>query len=793
MKHFVLFFAWFLCSLPVFAQKQEHYSRAKIYFDATGHNMQTLSALGIAVDHGEYKKNTFFVSDFSDTELNLAQNAGFKTEIVIADVVAHYQNQNKTAEKTTSVTCNLPAVDVPAHFHLGSYAGFFYYSELLAILDSMQLLYPGLISVRQPIDTFHTIQGRPIYWIRLSNNPGVDQPAKPQVLYTALHHAREPGSISSTVFYLWYLLEHYSTDAHIKALIDNEEMYFIPCINPDGYLNDSAIASGGGGMWRKNMRDNLDGTFGVDLNRNYGYFWGYDNVGSSPTTSSDTYRGTTGFSEPETQAVKWFTENHHFKITLNYHTYNNDIIYPWGYIGSFQTVDSSLFFAYGSYLTQYNHYRYGTCNQTLDYITNGDSDDWMYGDTSTKAKVFGMTPEVGLNEYGFYPPATQIIPDCQNNLLSNINTASLLLPFATIQSDDNMIQVQPSGYIHYTLQRLGFPDADTFTVKAIPLDSWLTLPITPHVYNNLAILQQVNDSFTYTIATGTPNGQLIRYVLQVYNGYYYVNDTVSFYNGKYHTVTTPSTATLADWTTTGWGVCTATYFTPPSSIKSSMSCSSNYLDNEDISLMLTNPIDLTYSSEAYLQFETRWAIESNYDYVVVSASMDGGATWAPLCGNHTKNGTLYQLHNEPIYDGQQPAWIMEQMSLADYLGQHVMIKYELVSDPAVDYEGYYVDNVIITTVQDTPSSVKLNEKTIASINVSPNPAQGSFILSVTGYNFNTPLHGILYDCVGRVAREITLSQPDTKVDISGLPGNVYYMKIVDGNKQFPVLKVDVIQ
>src|SRR5207249_4174814 len=97
-----------------------------------------------------------------------------------------------------------------------------------------------------------------------------------------------------------------------------------------------------------------------------------------------TYRGTAGFSEPETQAMKWFAEHHHFKINLNYHTYGSDIIYPWGYIGSLLTVDSAQFSSYGEYLTQYTLYRYGTSDQTVGYVTNGDSDDWMYGDTTVK-------------------------------------------------------------------------------------------------------------------------------------------------------------------------------------------------------------------------------------------------------------------------------------------------------------------------------------------------------------------------------------------------------------------------
>src|SRR6185503_2455375 len=108
------------------------------------------------------------------------------------------------------------------------------------------------------------------------------------------------------------LLENYNTNPEVKYLIDNLEMYFVPVVNPDGYIYNETTNPNGGGMWRKNRRDNLDGEYGVDLNRNYGYNWGYDNNGSDPNTASDTYRGDTSFSEPETQNLKNFCNARQF-------------------------------------------------------------------------------------------------------------------------------------------------------------------------------------------------------------------------------------------------------------------------------------------------------------------------------------------------------------------------------------------------------------------------------------------------------------------------------------------------
>jgi hypothetical protein len=83
-------------------------------------------------------------------------------------------------------------------------------------------------------------------------------------------------------------------------------------------------------MWRKNRRNN-GGSYGVDLNRNFGYQWGYDNNGSSPTASSDTYRGPSANSELETQAFRNFVNARPIAAMQSYHSYSNLMIYPYGY------------------------------------------------------------------------------------------------------------------------------------------------------------------------------------------------------------------------------------------------------------------------------------------------------------------------------------------------------------------------------------------------------------------------------------------------------------------------------
>ncbi len=136
-----------------------------------------------------------------------------------------------------------------------------------------------------------------------------------------LIHAREGAGLMSVIYFMYYLLENYGSDPEVNYLVDSREMYFVPIINADGYVYNQLTNPGGGGMWRKNRKDVGNGCYGVDNNRNFGYMWGYDNIGSSPDPCAIDYRGTAAFSELENQAIRDFCNNHNFLIANNYHAY----------------------------------------------------------------------------------------------------------------------------------------------------------------------------------------------------------------------------------------------------------------------------------------------------------------------------------------------------------------------------------------------------------------------------------------------------------------------------------------
>jgi carboxypeptidase T len=781
------------------ASQNEKYARVRIKIDNEKHAIRNLQILGIDVDHGAFEADKSFTSDFSYTEIKRMQKNGFKTEILIKDVQKFYieqnlpENANKITQKTNLANCsntNLYPPIKPNHFHLGSYGGFYTYTELLTILDSMRLLYPNLISTKQAIDTFHTIEGRSIYWLKVSNHPDSNQSAKPQMIYTALHHAREPASISQMVYYLWYLLENYASNPQIKAIVDNTELYFVPCLNPDGYLFNINNSPQGGGMWRKNRRDNMDGTFGVDLNRNYGYNWAYDNIGSSNFTNSGTYRGMSGFSEPETRAIKWFIEQHNFKINLNYHSFSNVLIHPWGYIASLNTPDSMLFRAYGKKLTQYNKYRFGTCNETLGYIANGDANDWNYGEQTTKNKVFPFTPEVGPVATGFYPPASDITDLCADNLYANLNAAKFILQYAHLESNQSASTSILSNQTYFNLQNLGLTTAGTFTASIVPLSPWIISTGSPKVYNSLNLLQNVYDSIAFTLSPSTPNGQVIKFILKLNNGLYDETDTITTtFNNS--TVSVPiSTNSISDWITAGgtWNTTTSSFYSAPKSITDSPL--GNYASNVINTITMANDIDLSNAISPTLHFFCKWDIEAKNDYVIVEITTDNGGSWTPLCGRYTQDGDINQQLGHPIYDGSSNnIWLQEEMPLDNYLFQNVKIRITLVSNQLNNKDGFYFDNMEFRGLDSAVLQVKNNGGIVSSniqLNVFPNPANQSQILNVQT-KISTPIQVYLKDITGKKIQQMYsgITNPNNdkiNLNIAQIPSGIYFYEVKLGDE-----------
>jgi carboxypeptidase T len=300
------------------------------------------------------------------------------------------------------------------------------YAETTAELHQIELAHSDVAKVYK---IGQSIEGRDILALKISDKPAVEEPSEPEVLYMGCHHAREWISVEMPLHLANYLVNNYGTDPNITRLVNERQTWIVPIVNPDGLEYSQTAYT----MWRKNKRDNNNnGAFdpsydGVDINRNYGYKWGYDNIGSSPNPTNEVYRGDHAFSEPETQAIRSLALQHHFVFSISYHSYGELMIYPWGYKNA-DTTDDKLFTDVATRMSGFNSYIYGNPKDGVIYNTNGDSDDWLYGDRNTIAYTF----EVGTM---FIPPESQIESIWQKN-----KYASLYL----LQLADNPYQIYPS-------------------------------------------------------------------------------------------------------------------------------------------------------------------------------------------------------------------------------------------------------------------------------------------------------------------------------------------------------------
>lgn len=682
-------FAMFI--LQANAQQVEKSSKVRVLLN--GQSIEKVGALGLEVFNEEYKKDVSFLGIYNQNELELLKQAGFDYEMLIQDMTEYYIQRNKSIDlelvnQNLKIHTSSKNYVTPENFSLGSMAGYHTYAEILSEMDQMRLLFPNLISQKTSIGLFQSIQGRPIHYVRISNNPDVMQ-EKPKVLYTALMHAREPAGLQQMLYQMWYLLENYANNPEIQYLIDNVEMYFIPCLNPDGYVYNQTTNPNGGGMHRKNMRVNSDNSFGVDLNRNFGYMWGYDNSGSSGTPSSMTYRGTAPFSEPENQALKHFCETIPFKLALNNHTYSDLLIYPWGYADQL-TPDGDIFVRFAQLLTEENNYTYGTCYQTLNYFVNGGSDDWMYGEQTTKEKIFAFTPEAGSPADGFWPAVNRIEEICAGHTGMNMNLARLALKYARLKPQLPKFISSKQGHIPFTIECLGLDVPASFTVSIEPLSSNMIQIGDTKVFDNMTHLQLQLDSISYTLHPGTASGSEVSFVIKLSNGEFTWNDTIHKVYGQVEYVINDPCNTMQNWTSTTWNITTQSYYSAPASITDSPS--GQYPNNANTHITTSQIVDLSDCNMAFAEFYAKWDIETGWDYVQFLASTNNGQTWIPLAGNYTVAGGSNQAVGQPLYHGVQSSWVKEEVSLDDFVGQQILLRFRLISDGYITKDGFYFDD-----------------------------------------------------------------------------------------------------
>jgi len=279
------------------------------------------------------------------------------------------------------------------------------HAEVEAYLTTLVTQFPGFAS-QSVVGT--SLQGRSIRALKITNHALPD--TRPAFFLHAMQHAREWITTASALYMATDLLEKRALgDPLITDLLDHFTVYVVPCVNPDGYQYTWDTDR----LWRKNRRFNGDGTFGVDLNRNWGEHWGGEGASSNP--SDETYRGPGPFSEPESTAMRDFILAHpEIVLHIDLHSYSELVMWPYGYdfiappepdktieiTHALEAVDAILGATANAYTPQALHQL---------YLAAGNSTDWSYAQGDTFSWTIELRPATA-GEGGFILPPTQIVP-----------------------------------------------------------------------------------------------------------------------------------------------------------------------------------------------------------------------------------------------------------------------------------------------------------------------------------------------------------------------------------------------
>ncbi|MBN1562231.1 MAG: immune inhibitor A [Anaerolineae bacterium] len=123
---------------------------------------------------------------------------------------------------------------------------------------------------------------------------------------------------------------------------------------------------------------------------------------------------------------------------------------------------------------------------------------------------------------------------------------------------------------------------------------------------------------------------------------------------------------------------------------------SNRADNSD--MRLTRAFDLTHVSRATLNYWVWYHTERLWDYGYAMVSIDSGLTWTPLATAHTTTENPHHNAYGAGYTGASGKWIEETVDLTPYVGREIMLRFEYITDDAINQPGLMIDDVRIPEI-----------------------------------------------------------------------------------------------
>lgn len=692
-----------------------------------------------------------------------------KSKLILEKAKNKNSNKNSSLKSTTfgNITHRFENTEInwttPTNYQLGaSFGGCLTVDEANAQLDLMHTLYPNLITVKANASPTNqlTLGGRTVYVVKISNS--AISGTKPQTLYTGMTHAREVASLMNLNFYMWYLLENYATDPDVKNLVDNHELYFIPIVNPDGLAYNQAQSPTGGGMQRKNRRETgacstyLDG---IDLNRNWGTYWGYDDDGSSPDGCSELYRGTAGFSEAETTIIRDFFLLHNFKTSVNHHAYKNAALHGRAAFYRTDNIETNPavptgreneYYQYSHDMTQFSRYAYGS-SPNISYWNNGNCNDWM--EEGSGKHTLCWTPENGsLAEGGFWPDPTNITDISKRAMRMNFIAGFYSGVYAKLHDLTKSDINSTSGTLSLGLERVGQTSGD-FTITVTPISSNILSVTNVGAQTGMTILEQRNLNVNFTLSPTITNKEKIEFEVTLSNGTYIIYKTriEKYYNPTSLFAAVADPTSLIGWTasgTTSWAVTATDGFGGTAGFTTNTGAAYTTANITNANLTQTTAISLAGKQQVVIQFNAKWDLERSFDYVQLLGSPDNGTTWIPMNGKYTKPGSTtavndytttlattsktsgdkaFQPDGQPLYDGDKfDKWVLEEYYISanenSGLFNKAQVKFRFIFRTDSNnrnhgynttFKGFRFDNFKVLEIKSSPPVAVCKNATLA--------------------------------------------------------------------------------
>lgn len=772
---------------------EETYSKVKIYLNSAD-DITHLQNSGVDMEHfmGDIEHGVEVV--INQRELSKLKASGLTYDVLISNTDDYYRNLPPPSAEDIRRSAEIMQKDDIETFGYGSMGGYFTYDEVVRRLDSLRLRYPSFISDKINLGT--TNEGRIIWGVKISDNPLINESAfEPVSYFDALHHAREPQSMASMFYYMHWLVENFFANTEANYLITHREMYFVPVVNPDGYVYNQTTNPNGGGFWRKNRRNNGDGTFGVDLNRNYPFGWGL-NTGSSPNPGDDAYRGPSAASEPETQRILNFVNSLKPKIAFSMHSVAGRYLNPYGYTDTSAAYD--VYADFSSDFAQYNDYTYGTVIEMLNYYSSGTTRDYLHSQGT-----YCWTPEVGGS--GFWPAPAEIIPIASGDL----HALKYLSLVAGSYPKFNSFKVMGDGYVErndtlelqIAVRNKGLSQTAKNLVVELASSYGGIAGINASIsYDSIQARQTKTNTnpFKFRITNSANFGDNIRFICSIkQDGRVASRDTFNITVGKLGVLFSDDAENgTSNWVRGGNGIQWDT--TSISSWLGGRSFADSRYGNSDNStnntFMLSQPISLNGRVSPRIEFAAKWAMETGSDYTRLQVSTNNGSTWINLAGRFTK-----LVGGQPSYTDVS-YWVYEQVNLTPYIGQTVRIRFNYVTDFSVPGDGFYFDNFrvvdygsdgsgIVSTGNVIPAKFELHQNY-------PNPFNPA-----TKIKFDLPENGpvsiSVYDVTGKevavlYAGELKAGSYEVDYNAASLTSGVYFYRFISNSynatKKMLVLK-----